>query len=160
LVEYLLRRYSREMGKHVDQVAPEAWELMRRYAWPGNVRELQSALKQAIVRAIGPVLMIEFLPDAVRSADPTAAAFLPAPGEPLAAELTRLIATRLQAGTTSLYNDVISTVERQLLLETLQHTGQNRSEAARLLGISRSTLRLKLTALGLGADPPAPGEEP
>lgn len=160
LVEYLLRRYSREMGKHVDQIAPEAWELMRRYAWPGNVRELQSAVKQAIVRAIGPVLMPEFLPDAVRSADATAAAPPPAPGEPLAAELTRLIATRLQAGTTSLYNDVISTVERQLLLETLQHTGQNRSEAARLLGISRSTLRLKLAALGLGADPSSPGEEP
>jgi two-component system nitrogen regulation response regulator GlnG len=67
-------------------------------------------------------------------------------------DLERWIAARLQAGTTNLYAEVLSRVERQLLLETLQHTGQNRSEAARILGISRSTLRLKLAALGLQAD--------
>ncbi|NLF70290.1 MAG: sigma-54-dependent Fis family transcriptional regulator [Candidatus Anammoximicrobium sp.] len=155
LVQYLLRRDSRDMGKQVDQVAPEAWELMRRYSWPGNVRELQSAVKQAIVRATGPVLMAEFLPDAVRSAGATAAAAVAEPAEWQSADLNRWIAGRLQAGASGLYNELISTIERQLLLETLRHTGQNRSEAARILGISRSTLRLKLAALGLDAEPRA-----
>ncbi|TVS12679.1 MAG: sigma-54-dependent Fis family transcriptional regulator [Planctomycetaceae bacterium] len=158
LIEYLLHRYARELGKHVDHISPQAWELIQGYSWPGNIRELQSALKQAIVRANGPVLLPEFLPLAIRSTPPSASG--PLPNAALEAELNRLIATRLQAGTISLYNDVISTVERQLLLETLRHTGQNRSEAARLLGISRSTLRLKLAALGLVADQPAPGQEP
>jgi DNA-binding NtrC family response regulator len=66
---------------------------------------------------------------------------------------------RRPEATTGLYNELLTQVERQLLLQTLRHTDQNRSEAARRLGISRSTLRLKLAALGLGADLPDAGEE-
>lgn len=156
LLEYLLRRYSRELGKPLAQISPQAWERIQRYAWPGNVRELQSAVKQAMVRASGPVLLPEFLPHAVRAAAAPAVSpgAVPAPlaDAPRDHDLERWIAARLQAGTTNLYAEVLSRVERQLLLETLQHTGQNRSEAARILGISRSTLRLKLAALGLQAD--------
>ena len=73
LVQFYLRRISRELGREVREVAPEALERLRGYSWPGNVRELQSVLKQAILRAHGPVLLPDFLPE------------LPeAPGEPAA----------------------------------------------------------------------------
>src|SRR5438045_8029942 len=51
LVQHYLRRFSRELGREVREVAPEALERLRRYAWPGNIRELQSVLKQALLRA-------------------------------------------------------------------------------------------------------------
>src|SRR5262249_51731769 len=63
LVRYYLRRFSKELGREVREVAPEALERLRGYAWPGNVRELQSVLKQALLRASGPVLLPAFLPE-------------------------------------------------------------------------------------------------
>ena len=63
LVQFYLRRVSRELGREVREVAPEALERLRGYPWPGNVRELQSVLKQALLRAHGPVLLPAFLPE-------------------------------------------------------------------------------------------------
>ena len=62
LVQLFLRRFSRELGREVREVAPEALERLRSYAWPGNVRELQSVLKQALLQASGTVLLPAFLP--------------------------------------------------------------------------------------------------
>src|SRR6516165_9063780 len=60
LVQFYLRRGSRELGREVCDVAPEALERLCGYSWPGNVRELQSVLKQALLRAHGPVLLPDF----------------------------------------------------------------------------------------------------
>ena len=68
LVQHYLRRFCRELGREVHQVAPEALERLRGYSWPGNIRELQSVLKQALLQATGTVLLPAFLP--------------PLPGEP------------------------------------------------------------------------------
>ena len=53
LVDHFLRRFSPELGKEVDRIAPDALEVLRRHPWPGNIRELQSVLKQALLRATG-----------------------------------------------------------------------------------------------------------
>src|SRR5438128_5209439 len=63
LVGHYVRRFSRELGREVGEVAPEVLERLRGYAWPGNVRELQSVLKQALLQASGKVLLPAFLPD-------------------------------------------------------------------------------------------------
>ena len=63
LVQHYVRRFSRELGREVREVAPEAMERLRSYPWPGNIRELQSVLKQALLRATGPVLVPAFLPE-------------------------------------------------------------------------------------------------
>src|SRR5947209_331038 len=63
LVQFYLRRVGRELGREVREVAPEALERLRGYGWPGNIRELQSALKQALLRASGSVLLPAFLPE-------------------------------------------------------------------------------------------------
>ena len=62
LTEHYVRRFSREMGKEIREIAPEVHEVLRRYPWPGNVRELQSVVKQTLLCATGPVLAAEFLP--------------------------------------------------------------------------------------------------
>src|SRR5262249_13048636 len=57
------RRFNRELGREVREITPEAMEALRRHPWPGNIRELQSALKQAILKASGAVLIPAFLPE-------------------------------------------------------------------------------------------------
>src|SRR5262245_2916447 len=67
LVHHFLKQLGPELGKAVQEVAPETLDVLRQYAWPGNVRELQSLLKQTLLHATGPVLLPDFLPAALRT---------------------------------------------------------------------------------------------
>src|SRR5205823_11140928 len=92
-VEHFLKRFSRELGKEIYHVTPEALSLLAQYPWPGNLRELQSVLKQALLRARGPVLLPEFLPPTLsRGGRGAAAGATPWPG------LDLCLQERLQAG--------------------------------------------------------------
>jgi two-component system nitrogen regulation response regulator GlnG len=150
LVDHFVRRFTRELGKDVRDVAPETMELLRRYPWPGNVRELQSVVKQALLETTGPVILPEFLPLAVRRGEGSSALNL--------GELTEYIEDQIRAGSTSLYADYQALTDRHLLGLVLRHTGGNISHASRLLGITRATLRSKLAALGIAAERAAPPE--
>ena len=151
LAEHFVKRSGRGLGKEVREVAPEALALLRRYPWPGNVRELQSAIKQALLQATGPVLLPEFLPAAIRDrgregdAAPEAFDF---------GGLTGFVQDQLRAGSTSLYTDFQALTDRHLLTLVLHHTAGNLSRAARALGITRTTLRTKLNALGIPVERP------
>jgi two-component system nitrogen regulation response regulator GlnG len=156
LAEYFVRRFAPEFGKHVRGLFPEVVELLKGYSWPGNVRELQSCVKQAIVRAThGSVLVPDNLPDSLRPGQPAA----PAPaaadngavgGEPFGG-VHEFIRRRLGEGTTDLHAELLAVVEKQLLAEVLVHTRNNLSLAARVLGITRPTIRSKLALYGLEA---------
>jgi two-component system nitrogen regulation response regulator GlnG len=154
LVQHYLRRYGRELGKEVKAVAPEAMELLRRYPWPGNVRELQSALKQALLLATGPVLLPDFLPPALHPQPAEAPA---APGPDGAAPtadpgLEQFLDERIRAGSEGLYAEALRRLERSLLTHVLRHTAGNQLQAARILGITRGSLRAKLRELGIRID--------
>jgi two-component system nitrogen regulation response regulator GlnG len=145
LVRHYLRRFSSELGREVREVAPEALERLRGYPWPGNVRELQSVLKQALLRAHGPVLLPDFLPE-LREAPRE-----PAPAAPAERRLDpeAFIRDRLGPDSRDLYADSHREVDRLLLPRVLEYTGGNQHRAACLLGIARRTLRTKLRDLGL-----------
>jgi DNA-binding NtrC family response regulator len=89
------------------------------YAWPGNVRELRNAMERAALLSRGELILLEHLPARISAASPDAAA---APPD----------ATRLEA------------IERQAILETLRQTNSNRTETAKILGISRRALLYKI----------------
>jgi two-component system nitrogen regulation response regulator GlnG len=145
LVSHYVRRFSRELGREVREVAAEALERLQGYGWPGNIRELQSVLKQALLLASGPVLLPAFLPDlAGRAGEP---ATLPAAGEGF--DLEAFVGERLGPDACDLYADVHRQVDRLFLARVLEYTGGNQHQAARLLGIARKTLRVKLRELGL-----------
>lgn len=116
LCERLLERIALRLRRRVPELEADALEEMRRYAWPGNVRELEHALERAM-------LLTE--------------------GEPLPAELlveeTLPLGDGADDGTRSL-----SEVEQRHIMKVLNDCGGDRSRAARLLGIARSTLRRKL----------------
>jgi two-component system nitrogen regulation response regulator GlnG len=150
LAEQFVRRFSRELNKDVRGIAPETMDLLRRYSWPGNVRELQSVIKKAILQTTGPVVLPEFLPAALREAEKGPAA----PERPAGdrESMTAFVQDRLRTGTTTLYADYQALTDRLLLTEVLRHTGGNLSQAARLLGITRATLRTKLNALDVSVE--------
>jgi two-component system nitrogen regulation response regulator GlnG len=142
LVEHFLGRFDRELSREVTSASPEALALLQSYPWPGNVRELQSVLKQALLRASGPVLLPDFLPTEVR---PGSAHAEPAGGE--LPDVLRFVRARLAAGDRGVHAELVAAAERVLLREVIEQSGGNVSQAARLLGISRPTLRAKLAAL-------------
>jgi two-component system nitrogen regulation response regulator GlnG len=160
LVQHYVRRFGRELGKDVQSVAPEAMDVLRRYPWPGNVRELQSVLKQAILQAAGPVLLAEFLPPLhpVAPVDPTADG-APEVAGPSETDLEQFIAAQLNAGANNLYAEVLRRVDRLLLARVLRHTHGNQVQAAKLLGITRGSLRTKLRELGIRIDRTVTGGE-
>jgi two-component system nitrogen regulation response regulator GlnG len=154
LVQHYLRRFSKELGREVQEVAPEALGRLGGYPWPGNIRELQSVLKQALLRASGTVLLPAFLPELPGATGEAAPA---APGEDF--DLVAFIGQRLGADARELYAEVHRQVDRLLLPRVLEHTGGSQHQAARLLGIARQTLRMKLRDLGLHITRSAETEE-
>jgi two-component system nitrogen regulation response regulator GlnG len=145
LVRHYVRRFSKELGRDVQEVAPEALQRLRGYSWPGNVRELQSVLKQALLRASGAVLLPAFLPDLPGSPAESG----PAPVAGAGLGLEAFIRQRLGPDAQDLYAETHRQVDRVLLPLVLEYTGGNQHQAARLLGIARQTLRTKLRDLGL-----------
>jgi two-component system nitrogen regulation response regulator GlnG len=152
LVEYFLERMNRELDRHVQNVSPQAMQLLRQHAWPGNVRELQSAVKYALVHTPGDTLTPECLPVQLREVTSGAvgASAGRAPSERGDdGELARLVRELLHNGGGNIYHRVQAVVDRAVLQAALEHVKGNQVEAAEVLGISRNTLRSKLRALGL-----------
>jgi two-component system nitrogen regulation response regulator GlnG len=152
LVRHFLRRFSRELGREVQEIAPEALERLHGYSWPGNIRELQSVLKQALLQARGTVLLPAFLPESLRGPRevPRASAAEEVPGME-----TFSIRQRLGADVRDLYAEAHRELDRLLLPRVLEQTEGNQQQAALLLGVARQTLRLKLRDLRLSVPRPA-----
>jgi two-component system nitrogen regulation response regulator GlnG len=147
LVQHYLRRFSRDLGKQVREITPEALELFCRYPWPGNIRELQGVLKQAILQATGTLLVPAFLPDSLRSPpEPNAGQD---GGTEAAFSFEAFILKRLEEGSNTLSAEAHQHLDRLLMRLALRHTKGNQVQAARALGISRQTLRAKTREFGL-----------
>jgi two-component system nitrogen regulation response regulator GlnG len=146
LVRHYLRRSSRDLGREVREVAPEALERLRRHSWPGNIRELQGVLKQALLQASGPTLLPAFLPAFPEGTSGSVAASEAAREDP---GLDVFIGACLDSELGDLYGETHRRVDRLLLSRVLEQTGGNQHQAARRLGIARETLRRRLRELGL-----------
>jgi len=144
LVEHYLPRYAAELGSPAREVSPEVLAALRAYPWPGNVRELQSVLKQAVLHAGGPLVLPEVLPAQVH-ARPTSIEGGPAEGF----DWDGFVGERIASGSETVYAEALARMEREVLMRVLTHTGGNQLQAAKLLGITRGSLRTKIRALGI-----------
>ncbi|MGC2334072.1 MAG: sigma-54 dependent transcriptional regulator [Candidatus Acidiferrales bacterium] len=124
LIEHLLEEISEKHGKKVSGVGADVMELLRSYPWPGNVRELRNVLERAAIASDRGVIGRQHLPSDFGHAAATVAA--------------GLNGIRFPVGTT------VDDMERELILQTLAATSQNKTRAAELLGISLKTLHNKL----------------
>ncbi len=157
LIQHYLRRFSRELGREIREITPEALELLCRHSWPGNIRELQGVLKQALLQTTGTVLIPAFLPAALRVPSEPAAGQNPWTEADFSFEA--FVLRRLQEGSTALSTEAHQLLDRLLLRLALRHTGGNQVQAARLLGISRQTLRVKIREFGLSISGSTEGAE-
>jgi two-component system, NtrC family, response regulator AtoC len=127
LVEHFVRKHTRQFHKVTVGVAPGALEILQRYSWPGNVRELQNIIERAVALGESPLIEPRDLPlDLLLPASRTAG----------------------QGGEETLLKEARDQFERQLILQVLERVQWNRSEAARLLGMHRNSLKAKLEAWG------------
>jgi DNA-binding NtrC family response regulator len=149
LLEHLLSRFGRELHKpEVHGISPEALEMLMRYNWPGNVRELEAVVRQALLNTTGNVILPDFLPETVRMVGRgTAAAMSANSHDTPPSDLQPFVDECLQNGSTDMYTASVEMMERYLLTRVLRHTRGNQSQAARMLGITRGSLRNKMRAL-------------
>jgi two-component system response regulator PilR (NtrC family) len=125
LAAHFLQTLSKEMGKEVTKISEETMAQLQRYRWPGNVRELENVIERAVALETTATILPERLPDALQAVHgPTGSAELP--------DGFRL-------------DDHLLAVEENLLRGALARAGGERSEAARLLGISPRSLRYLMT---------------
>jgi two-component system nitrogen regulation response regulator GlnG len=146
LVRHFVRRFSRELGREVQEVAPEALARLRAYSWPGNIRELQSVLKQALLQARGTTLLPASLPALPAEPGGSAPESLSAGGDP---HLEAFVRQCLASADGDQYAQAHHRLDRVLLPRVLEATGGNQQEASRRLGIARETLRRRLRELGI-----------
>ena len=165
LVDYFLRKLAGPGGKP-KQIGRPALLALEAYHWPGNVRELENAVQRAIVVSKGQAILPSDLPAEVLAGTP--APLAAAGGTPAALEGTSPAGDRpgsADAGVPADFaalaqalfrlakNDsklkVIPAVERELVIEALKETAGNQVRAARLLGITRATLRKRVEKFGI-----------
>jgi two-component system response regulator HydG len=127
LANFFLKRYGDKNKKTLNGFTPKAMDLLMRYDWPGNIRELENALERAVIMARSPFITPEEFPANLRRLDPTQA-------EPEVAPPS---------------DRSLRQVEKEMILKTLEETGGNRTHTAKILGISRRTLQLKLKEYGV-----------
>ena len=124
LIEHLLAEISEKHGKKVSGVGADVMDLFKSYPWPGNVRELRNVLERAAIASDRGTITRQHLPSEFGHAPATASA--------------GFSGIRFPVGTT------VDAVERELIMQTLAATSQNKTRAADLLGISLKTLHNKL----------------
>jgi len=132
LAAHFVARFNQEMKRQVRGITPAAMDMLKAHAWPGNVRELRNVIERAfILHAGADEIRPEHLSPEMRKT-------------PLPRRADRLVPSISEDGL------VLDEVERKLIVEAMERAGGNQSRAARLLGVSRDTLRYRLKKYGIG----------
>jgi DNA-binding NtrC family response regulator len=126
----LARVFLARAGREKARLSPATVRDLEAYPWPGNIRELANVVERAAILAPGPIILPEHLPASIRSPARHGPVALP-PGDGTPADVT-----------------TVEEAERRAIREALQRTDGNRTEAAKLLGISRRKLFYRLKQYG------------
>lgn len=127
LAQKFVENFARANRKSIKGFSPQAMDMLMRYDWPGNVRELENAMERAVILAVGEYVTERSLPLAIQQMTGNMAAV---PSGILA-------------------NKSLDDIEKEAISATLAETADNKSEAARRLGITRATLHSKLKKYNL-----------
>jgi len=154
LVNYFLERNARDLEKPPKSVAATVLRALEKYHWPGNVRELENAIRRAHIMAKSDAILLSDLPPEITgSTGPGLSPSLaPAPGpanETAATDAAALARQLFQWARREPKLKVIAAVERELVIQALKETNDNQVHAAKLLGITRATLRKRIDKFGI-----------
>jgi len=127
LVNYLLDKFASKYGKKIGAISPEVMATFINYDWPGNIRELENVMERMVVMSETDSLSLDQVPPEIRG-----------------------VVSTTEASTLKEKIETLSQVtEKQMIIDALNKTHQNRTQAAKLLGISRRTLQNKIKEYGL-----------
>lgn len=150
LVKHFVKRACVSLGKEIPAIPDETMNLLTAYQWPGNVRELQSVVKRALVEAASSVLLPECLPNSFRQKTQNSSASSSPSGNPKdVTDWEAFVSDAMDAESTSIHDDAMRLMERQIIGRVLRHTNGNQVKAANALGITRTTLRTKIKQYGI-----------
>jgi nitrogen regulation protein NR(I) len=152
LLEHFLRKYATEFGLEPPVVTPEAVATLQAEPWPGNIRELENLTCRLLLDARGLALDVE----AVRKALSPRKLATGVPTDSLRSLAAELLSRAQRGELGDAHARILAEAEREILTQAILQAGGNQSQAARWLGLSRLTLREKLTRLGLHPDTPGP----
>jgi transcriptional regulator with PAS, ATPase and Fis domain len=127
IVAYFIKKFNNKYHREIQGFSPEAEQLLKAYAWPGNIRELKNFMERIAILNVGPCIETGDLPSEIRTNFASSACFYEMPQEGINLE----------------------EVEKHFILQALKKTGGNQSNAAKLLGITRHTLRYRMEKFGL-----------
>lgn len=160
LVLHFLKLYAQRADKPFTGIDDDALTILKGYYWPGNVRQLENVIERAVVVADGPMITLNELPEELlaeplanepqsqlgsKPLDPLADTWLPGDGHNGSATTLPELAELVQSERAERERR-----ERETVVRALAAAGGNKAEAARALGMARSTLLSRLKRLGLG----------
>src|SRR5262245_17534382 len=125
IATFFLRKYSREMGRDVDIISPEAMKALATYDWPGNVRELENEIKRAVVLCLAQKIELDDLSESIRE--------------------ERLVSTETSSplksdGKQQSIKNRVTTLEIQMIRDAMSQAGNDKRRAAKMLGLSHQGL--------------------
>jgi len=135
LAGHFLQKYSSELGRQTPLLTEAVLQCLLAYAWPGNVRELENLMERASVLCRGTTIDLQLLPQDMTAAA-VASSAVPAANIPEKSE-------------TLVLEEQVSALEKRLITAALERSGDNKSAASRLLGVSERTLWYKIKKYGL-----------
>jgi two-component system, NtrC family, response regulator PilR len=139
LAIHFIDKYSRDMGKEIRAISPKALEVLESYHYPGNVRELENIIARCVALETSNVIRREALPQPI-------------------SEVNSLDLESSFSSSASL-DTILGDIERKMIEKSLRATDGNKTEAAKLLGITLRSLRYRLAKHGLSDEAPEEGIE-
>jgi two-component system nitrogen regulation response regulator GlnG len=152
LVNYFLKKFARDQERSPKSITSSVIKALEQYHWPGNVRELENIIRRALVMAKGDALLIGDLPSEITGQGPSGATAVPlaaVSGEGAVSDVAVLARQLFQWARREPKLRIIPTVERELVIQALKETSGNQVHAAKLLGITRATLRKRVEKFGI-----------
>jgi len=138
LIEDFVKKHSKHTSKKIEGLSSEALSMLMDYNWPGNIRELENVIERAIILTKGPMITPADFPEFLNNLKPQE--------ECLGNNGLKL-------------KDALRSPEKDLILKALESVSWNRNEAARALGINRTTLYKKMNLFGLLKNSKANGKK-
>jgi len=127
LLNYLLDKFASKYGKKIGTLPPEVMATFSNYDWPGNIRELENVMERMVVMSETDSLSLDQVPSEIRG----------------------VVSTTKASGLKATIETLSQVTEKQMIIDALNKMNQNRTRAAKLLGISRRTLQNKIKEYGL-----------
>jgi DNA-binding NtrC family response regulator len=146
LVRYFLRKHGPDFGAPDPSILPDGIDFLRAQSWPGNVRQLENVIRKALLLAQGFTITPDHLKEVTASASQV---LVSGPAQSLRELVSELLTAAQRGELADAHARLLEAAEKEIFSQAIQLARGNQAKAARWLGVSRITMREKLTQFGL-----------